>query len=178
MGHNDQSDGKRVEIGLTRRHYKRWPQKLLAKTIEDAITNSYLNYLLDPNCEKESWPVFLYWLVDELIQTGENLRAKETQFMRAHKKPKLQRTIVGSEELVMLGKKCKGGRFTISQRWLPLIARTRVCAFCKRRRAMFQCRSCKQHLCLQPPQELDGQTFPKSGPMCFARFHGQDRYTS
>lgn len=59
MGYNDQSDAKRTTIGLSRRYYKRWTQKPLAKTIEDAIINAYLNYLLDPNCKNESWPVWL-----------------------------------------------------------------------------------------------------------------------
>ena len=59
MGYNDQSDAKRTAIGLSRRYYKRWTQKPFSKTIEDAIINAYLNYLLDPNCKNESWPVWL-----------------------------------------------------------------------------------------------------------------------
>ena len=47
MGYNDQSDAKRTRIGLSSKYYKRWSQKLLAKLIEDAITNAYGTYLLD-----------------------------------------------------------------------------------------------------------------------------------
>ena len=56
MGFNDQSDAKRSLLKLSSKHYRRWPQKLLAKTLEDAIINAYLNSLLDPSCEIEPWP--------------------------------------------------------------------------------------------------------------------------
>ena len=111
MGHNDQSDGKRAKIGLSRRKYRRWPQKLLAKTMEDAISNGYLNYLLDPNCKKEPWPVFLYALVDELIESGENLRTTVPGFVRRHKKQQIsKRPVAGSMEVLQIGMKCESWR--------------------------------------------------------------------
>ena len=60
MGYNDQSDAKRSYIGLSSKYYKRWPQHIVAKTLEDTIINAYCNYLLDTNCPPESWPDFLY----------------------------------------------------------------------------------------------------------------------
>ena len=60
MGFNDQSDAKRSLIGLSAKYYKNWPKHLVAKSIEDAIINGYLDYLLDPSCSIEPWPVFLY----------------------------------------------------------------------------------------------------------------------
>ena len=54
MGNNDQSDAKRSFLGLFAMYYKQWPKYPLAKTIEDAIINAYLNYLLDPGCPIET----------------------------------------------------------------------------------------------------------------------------
>ena len=53
LGFNDQSDAKRSFIGLSAQYFKRWPQKLTAKTIGDSVTNGYLNYLIDPGCKVE-----------------------------------------------------------------------------------------------------------------------------
>ena len=53
MGFNDQSDAKRSYIGISGRYYKRWPQHILGKTMEDCIINGFNNYLLDPNCPIE-----------------------------------------------------------------------------------------------------------------------------
>ena len=53
MGFNDQSDAKRSLLKLSSKYYPHWPKHMLGKTIEDAIINSYLNYLLDPNCITE-----------------------------------------------------------------------------------------------------------------------------
>ena len=39
MGFNDQSDAKRMHIGLSAKKYTRTPQHILAKTLEDAIIN-------------------------------------------------------------------------------------------------------------------------------------------
>lgn len=179
MGHNDQSDGKRAKIGLSRRQYRRWPQKLLAKTMEDAISNGYLNYLLDPNCEREPWPVFLYALVDELIESGENLRTTVPEFMRRHKKQQIsERPVAGSMEVMQVGMKCKAGSNIRAVKFLPENSRTKLCVFCGRRRAMYKCRSCQQHLCMRLPQRQDGRSFPNNGPLCFLRFHGIEKYGS
>ena len=53
LGFNDQSDAKRSFIGLSAQYFKRWPQKLTAKTLEDSVINGYLNYLIDPGCVVE-----------------------------------------------------------------------------------------------------------------------------
>ena len=74
IGFNDQSDSKRSRIALSAKHYRRWPQKLVAKTLEDCIINGFSNYLLDPSCPVESWPTFLYNLVQEYIDSGEDMR--------------------------------------------------------------------------------------------------------
>ena len=47
---------------------------MLAKSLEDAMINAYLNYLLDPSCINETWPSFLYSLVEEFLEVGENMR--------------------------------------------------------------------------------------------------------
>ena len=73
LGFNDQSDAKRSLIGLSAKFFKRWTQKLTAKPIEDAIINSYLNYLLDFSCRVKPFMVFLYNLDQELLETGENM---------------------------------------------------------------------------------------------------------
>ena len=56
--------------------------------------------------------------------------------------------------------------------------RTKHCAFCKRRSAMYKCRSCGAHLCMKRPQAVNGITFPINGPHCFIRYHGVNNYTS
>ena len=171
MGFNDQSDGKRSSIGLSAKYYKRWPQKLIAKTLEDAIINGYLNYLLDPSCSTEPWPVFLHWMVQEFIVSGENLRirGKDHKFRRIHKPVHSLRPVSGSEANLSLGEKCPGRNALASIKQVPSKDRTRVCAFCGRARAMYRCRSCSMHLCMIRPQ---GENFPAKGPSCFLRFHG------
>ena len=76
IGNNDQSDAKRSILGLSAMHYRRWPKHILAKTMEDATINAYLNYLLDPNCPTEPLTVFKYNLVQELIDSGKNFRKR------------------------------------------------------------------------------------------------------
>ena len=58
MGHNDQSDGKRHQLGLSSSYCRLWPQKPFRKAWEDGIANLYANYLLDPSCPLESWTDF------------------------------------------------------------------------------------------------------------------------
>ena len=73
---DDQSDAKRSLLGLSAMHYRRWPKHILAKTMEDATINAYLNYLLDPNCPTEPWTVFIVNLVQELLDSGKNFRKR------------------------------------------------------------------------------------------------------
>ena len=100
MGHNDQSDGKRQAIGLSSSYCKFWPQKPFKKAWEYGIINTYANYLLHPSCSTEMWPVFLYNLVQEMIDTGENLRQRQKpkfQYKSKHKrKDKSKRSVPGS----------------------------------------------------------------------------------
>ena len=77
MGNNDQSDAKRSVFGLSARYYRQWPKHTLAKVLEDAVINSYLNYLLDPACAVEPSPVILFNLVLELLDSGDNLRTTQ-----------------------------------------------------------------------------------------------------
>ena len=109
MGFNDQSDAKRSQIGLSAKYFKRWPQKLTAKTLEDATINAYLNYMLDPACPNERWPVFLIWVVDEFIGAGENMREQlpvKERIRRSHKVLPI-RLVPGSDEALEIGAKCK-----------------------------------------------------------------------
>ena len=143
MGFNDQSDAKRSFIGLSSKFYKRWPQKLLAKTFEDLCINAYANYLLDCACAVEPWPVFLYQLVQELIDSGENMRKRK---MNPHEKfsrsntPISKRPRPGSDKELIRGSKCRGGRLIAAVKLLPRSKRTRVCAFCGRQKAAYKCR--------------------------------------
>ena len=150
MGFNDQSDAKRARIGLSAKYFKQWPQHLLGKTIEDCIINSYGNYLLDPNCPTETWPDFLYSFVQELLDSGENMRKKQehdNEFKISHARG-MKRILPGSDSALLIGANCLGGNRLEQQRELPAKKRTRVCAFCGRRDAKFKCRSCLMHLCV------------------------------
>ena len=71
MGFNDGSDRMRKIIGLSGKYYRSWPKHLVDKTLEDAIINSYANYLLDPNCPVEPFTTFLFWAVQEFIDSVE-----------------------------------------------------------------------------------------------------------
>ena len=48
----------------------------MAKTLEDVIINSFCNYNLDSGYSAENFPSFLYSLVEEMIQFGEDMREK------------------------------------------------------------------------------------------------------
>lgn len=179
MGGNDQSDAKRAKIKLSAKYFRRWPQKLVAKTLEDCITNAYLNYLLDPGCEIEPWPVFLHNLVQELLDSGEDLRCRKRKierFRRMHHPRSNKRPRAGSDETLKIGERCPGGKHIASLKFLQKKDRTQQCAFCKRLKAMYKCRSCNMHLCLQPPKEISGRSFPANGTMCYQRFHGFSKY--
>ena len=76
IGFNDQSDRKRSRIAQSAKHCRRWPQKLVTKTLEDCIINGFSNYLLDPSCPVVSWPTFLYNLVQEYIDSAEDMRLR------------------------------------------------------------------------------------------------------
>ena len=182
MGHNDQSDGKRQAIGLSSSYCKFWPQKPFKKAWEDGIINTYANYLLDPCCPTEMWPVFLYNLVQEMIDTGENLRQRqkpEFQFKSKHKREdKSKRPLPGSDANLKIGSECKGGLHIGSQRWLSSVKRTSKCAFCGRQKAEYRCRSCKIYLCGRPPWDKNpfGIRYSKNGPTCYLRFHALSNY--
>ena len=182
MGHNDQSDGKRQRIGLSSSYCKFWPQKPFKKAWEDGIINIYANYLIDPSCPTEKWPEFLYNLVQEMIDNGEDMRKRQKpkfRFKRKHKREeKRKRPITGSDDILKIGLECKGGLHIGSQRWISIPKRTSKCVFCGRQRAMYNCRSCKMYLCGSPPWDKNpfGIKYSKNGPSCYLRFHGISNY--
>ena len=178
MGNNDQSDAKRSVFGLSSRYYRQWPKHTLAKVLEDAVINSYLNYLLDPGCSVEPWPVFLFNLVQELLDSGDNLRATKVHRpgYKRFRGGRLKRPRAGSDQVLDRGSKCKGGLKGIKK--LGTKKRTAQCAFCGREKAKFKCRACDMHLCMdQPKDSLSGITYPANGPPCFLRLHGINTYT-
>ena len=183
MGANDQSDAKRSRIRLSAKYFKSWPQKLVAKTLEDCITNAYLNYLLDPGCKVEPWPAFLTHLVQELLDSGEDMRVRKPctppsrGFRRIHKALSNKRPRPGSDESLLIGERCPGGHHIISQKFLELGQRSKVCAFCGRQKPKYQCRSCKKHLCMRAPRPIAGKSFVPNGTFCYMRFHGFHKYT-
>ena len=88
-------------------YYKRWPKHILAKTLEDGIINAYLNYLLDPGCPIEPWPVFHHNLVQELIDNGGDMRRRssnteEHRYLRTRIRG-LKNPRPGSDEMVKRG---------------------------------------------------------------------------
>ena len=181
MGNNDQSDAKRAYLGMSARYYRHWPRHILAKTIEDGIINAYLNYLLDPQCPVESWPDFVIGLVQELIDSGADLRMRKKKFVGALKRYRggnLKRPRAGSDEVLQRGLKCKGGKNTSSIKWLQPEKRTAQCAFCGRKKARIKCRACQTHLCMQLPKSSSGIDFPMNGPTCFQRYHAIVNYTN
>ena len=187
MGNNDQSDAKRSILGLSAMQYRRWPKHILAKTMEDATINAYLNYLLDPNCPTEPWTVFIVNLVQELLDSGKNfrkrllpktlLRGQELEYKRSSQRKGKKRYKAGSDSMLKIGEKCKGGAFSINVKKLAKSSRTQQCGFCGRKKAMFKCRSCTTHLCWDTPRtNSSGIKFPANGPPCFLRFHGVQKY--
>ena len=171
MGFNDGSDRLRSRIGLTGRYYKAWPKHLVANTLEDAIINAYGNYLLDPNCKVESFTDFLILLVDELIESGTNLRNQKMvtpmktpkrSYRRVNKRPR-----PGSDESLAVGESCRGMNSLGMVWYLPYAKRSKMCQLCGHKKAKYKCRSCGAHLCMEP-----GDGFPVNVPVCFLQFHG------
>ena len=179
MGFNDGSDRLRSTIGLSGKYYRSWPKHLLAKILEDAIINSYANYLLDSACTVEPFTVFFIWLVQELLESGDNLRkrlARTTMLKRTHRRGS-KRPVPGSDAALQTGENCRGGIYSGAIRKLLLEKRTKKCQFCGRTKAKFKCRSCGAHLCMDTPREIEGGTkFRANGPVCFLRFHGINAY--
>ena len=105
----------------------------MAKTLEDCITNAYLNYLLDPGCKVEPWPVFLTHLVQELLDSGEDMRVRKLctppsrGFRRIHKALSNKRPRPGSDESLLIGERCPGGHHIISQKFLELGEKLSMC---------------------------------------------------
>ena len=178
MGHNDQSDGKRSLIGLSSKYFKRWPQKMVAKIIEDAIVYAHNNYLLDPNCPIETWPVFLYKCVQELLDAGENMRTykvtKSSEIRRSRAKALSKKPTAGSAETLAIGLKCPGRLSFPCLKEIPFGSRTKQCAFCGRQKAKHKCRACHMTLCVTKPKG----NYRQNGPCCFLRFHGYNNFTN
>ena len=178
MGFNDQSDAKRSILRLSSKQYRRWPQKLLAKTLEDALINAYLNSLLDKSCEVEPWTTWVFNLVSELLEAGKNMRMRKMKpvgrFRILHRKIASKRPRPGSDAVLKVGEKCPAGLETV--RHLSVSQRSKRCAFCGRSKAAFRCRSCRMHLCMQRPKHNVGRKFRRNGPSCFLRFHGISKY--
>ena len=81
----------------------------------------------------DSWPDFLIELVQELIDSGEDLRMRKKGHVRQLKRYRggdLKRLVAGSDEVLQRGLKCKGGQYSNSFRWLQKPQRTAQCAFC------------------------------------------------
>ena len=178
MGFNDQSDAKRSTIGLSSKYYNAWPKHLVAKTLEDTVINGYNNYLLDPNCKVESWPIFLYELVQEFITCGANMRTwSGTANPRRSYHQGNKRRRPGGKAALLVGKKCRGASHLGNIKDLSFKDRTRACAFCGRQKALYRCRSCGSHLCMKTPQDQpSGKSYPANGPCCFLRMHGIDKF--
>ena len=184
MGFNDQSDAKRHHLGLSAKEYKSWPQHILGKLLEDVIINGYCDYLIDPSCKVESWPDFIYWLVDELLESGEDMRRNkmnmpntpEVKFRSSHSTPKKQ--VAGSDSALRVGERCSGQKSMKCIKWLPPHLRKKQCVFCGRKKAQYKCRACKMHLCLQISKDKPGLRYRTDGPTCFLRFHGIDSFGS
>ena len=117
-------------------------QKLTAKPIEDAIINSYLNYLLEFSCQVEPFTDFLYNVVEEMLESGENMRKRKSyskammtaveqnekhKFVRSHQRG-VKRTRPGSPATVARGKKCPGGKYSIAIKWLAPNKRSKICS--------------------------------------------------
>ena len=171
MGFNDGSDRLRSRIGLSGKYYRSWPKHLVAKTLEDGIINAYANYLLDTNCKVEPFTVFMIMLVDELLESGKNLRSRKSKanhrrsYRRGSKRP-----VPGSDEALIRGSKCRANSFG-SILELPKADRSRKCQFCGRQHARYKCRTCKAHLCMTKPKETVVK-YRANGPCCFVRYHG------
>ena len=181
MGNNDQSDAKRATLGLSGMYYKRWPKHILAKTLEDGIINAYLNYLLDSGCPIEPWTVFHHNLVQELIDSGGDMRRRssnteEHRYLRTRIRG-LKNPRPGSDEMLKRGEQCREGKHIGSKKRLQRSKMTKRCGFCGREKAIFKCRSCGTHLCMSTPRPIPGgETFLENGPPCFLRFHGLNSY--
>ena len=150
---------------------------MVAKVLEDAIIAAYCNYLLDPNCVNEAWPVFLYFLVDEFLAAGANMRTYKVttpgKFGRTHKVSKSARPIPGSPGTLSIGLKCPGKLNFRCLKEIQPSARTKVCKFCGRQKAKYKCRGCNMTLCVTTPKGA----YSKNGPCCFLRFHGITHFT-
>ena len=152
---------------------------MLAKTLEDCIINGYNNYLLDPRCPIEPFPVYLNWLVQELLDSGENMRTNKVYslgYHRTQRRRALKRPRPGSDEALAIGMSCRGGKDIGSIKELLASDRTKHCAFCSRSKAKYKCRSCNAHLCMQTPKTTNGIRFLRNGPCCYLRFHGYSKF--
>ena len=87
MGFNDGSDKLRSTIGLSGKYYRSWPKHLLAKILEDAIINENSYYILDSACTVEPFTVFFIWLVQELLENGDNLRKRQARTTMLKRRP-------------------------------------------------------------------------------------------
>ena len=90
----------------------------------------------------------------------------------------LKRPRPGSDAVLERGAKCRGGKSIHSIKELPILSRSKKCAFCGRRAAIYVCRSCGAHLCIKTPQDSPcGKKFSTGGPPCYLRHHGITSYT-
>ena len=137
--------------------------------------------MLDPNCTTENWITFCYHLVQELLDSGDDLRRRSSTQIVAYKRSNikpLKRPRPGSDDVLEYGLRCKGGGSIASIKFLPAAFRGRKCVFCGRRKACYKCRSCKMHLCMQTPRTSENSIrFPINGPPCYLRYHGVNNYT-
>jgi len=81
MGNDGSDDRLRSRFGLSGKYFKSWHKHLVVKTLEDGIINASANYLLDTNCKVETFPVFMIMLVDELLESGKNLRSRKAKLI-------------------------------------------------------------------------------------------------
>ena len=181
MGYNNQSEAKRSIIGLLTRYYKQWPKHLVAKSLEDIIINSYLNFLLDPGCISEKFTTYIYNFVQELQEAGENMRKTKPGIYKQSRNKGLKRPRPGSDAALLSGMKCRGGYLSVSIKEVPINKRSKRCQFCKREKALYRCRSCGAHLCMKRPREMPGGIRfpgnPGNGLFCFIRYHGINSFS-
>ena len=170
MGFNDASNRMRTLLGLSSRKYAEWPKHIVAKTREDGVINAYNNYLLDPNCPTEPWHVFIIFAIQEFLDSGANLRNQELHEYKCTYRRSPKRPRPGNDAALLNGSKCRGGRNISSIRELRTADRTRHCAFCRRQKAKYKCRSCGAHLCMTTSAKIIGRSaFNPNGPSCYLR---------
>ena len=110
MRFNDETDRMRKVLVLSGRYYCSWPKYLVAKTIEDAVINAYVSYLLEQNCPIEPFTKFVYFLGQKCIDRGSDLRkplVHKLSYQRSFHNS-LKRSRLESDAALIIGESCRG----------------------------------------------------------------------